>query len=95
MTTPLYALLREQCGLSPAEAAEYHDVRIDTIGKWSSGKADPPLGVMIELGELYVRIEAAAGTGCPFDLDALPCEGARDAARAIAYFRSHDPREDD
>ncbi len=96
MTAPLYALLRDRCGLSPEEAARFHDVRIDTIGKWSAGKADPPLGIMIELSELYVRIERAAKSYCRLEFfDDLPCDGARDAARAIAYLRSHDPREDD
>lgn len=56
----LYALLRERCGLSIREAAEFHSVPVNTVTKWSSGDRNPPPGVIAELRELYERIEAAA-----------------------------------
>jgi len=56
----LYALLRDRCGLSLREAAEYHSVPLDTVTAWSAGRRRAPEGVVRELRELYDRIDAAA-----------------------------------
>jgi hypothetical protein len=55
-----YALLRERCGLSIREAADFHAVPEDTIKSWSNGRRRPPDGVVAELRNLYQRIENAA-----------------------------------
>jgi hypothetical protein len=96
MTTPLYALLRLRCGLSPEEAARFHGVRVDTVRKWSRRKSEPPPGILDELRALYGQIEDAGQSGDPFEIDALPCEGARDAARGLAdlWADENDPPED-
>lgn len=60
MTASLYSLLRERCGLSLREAAEFHRVPVNTINSWSSGRRSPPDGVIEELRSLYDRIETAA-----------------------------------
>lgn len=56
----LYALLRERCGLSIREAAEFHAVPVNTVTKWSSGDRNAPPGVVAELRELYATIEDIA-----------------------------------
>lgn len=48
------------CGLSQQEAADYIDVRLDTVKSWSSGRGNPPEGVWRTLADLYRRIEDAA-----------------------------------
>lgn len=58
--TTAYALLLARCGLSLQEAAAFHDVRLDTVKSWSSGRNRAPDGVIAELRELYDRIEDAA-----------------------------------
>lgn len=60
MTTPL-ALLLDRCGLSHREAADFLDVRVDTIRSWSIGRNRTPAGVIDELRALYAQIEQAAG----------------------------------
>ena len=56
----LYGLLRERCGLSLREASTFHDVPIDTVTSWSSGRRRAPDGVIAELRALYAKIETAA-----------------------------------
>lgn len=56
----LYALLRERCGLSLREAANFHDVAMNTVESWSSGRRPAPDGVVSELRRLYAKIEDAA-----------------------------------
>jgi hypothetical protein len=96
MTTPLYALLRDRCGLTIREASEFHRVSFNTVKKWSSGHRKAPDGALKELRDLYGRIEDAGQSGDPFEMDALPCEGARDAARGLAdlWADENDPPED-
>jgi hypothetical protein len=55
-----FSLLCDRCGLSHREAANFLDVRLDTVKSWSSGRNPAPLGVLSELRDLYVTIEAAA-----------------------------------
>lgn len=45
------------CGLTPQAAADYLDVREDTLKNWSSGRRPVPEGVFHQLGELYARIQ--------------------------------------
>ena len=96
MTTPLYALLRVRCGLSIVEAAAFHEVSESSVTKWTSGRSQAPEGALKELRDLYGRIEDAGQSGDPFEMEALPCEGARDAARGLAdlWADENDPRED-
>ena len=61
--TTTYALLLDRCGLSIREAAEFHDVRLDTVKSWSAGRNGVPPGAMAELRELYAKIETAAAEG--------------------------------
>lgn len=56
----VYSLLLERCGLSHREAAEFHNVRLDTVKSWSSGRNPAPAGALAELRALYARIEKAA-----------------------------------
>lgn len=56
----IYDLLRQRCGLSQIEAAAFHDVNINTVKSWCSGRSAAPLGVLEELAELYTKINNAA-----------------------------------
>lgn len=61
----LYNLLRQLCGLSQREAAEFHGVSIRSVEGWGFGKRggeaiDAPEGVIADLRLLYAQIEAAA-----------------------------------
>lgn len=56
----LYGLLRERCGLSLREAAEFHRVATDTVTSWSAGRRMAPAGVLSELRDLYEKIDTAA-----------------------------------
>ena len=40
-------------GLSQSEAADYFDVRLDTVKSWSAGRNKVPEGVWAQLRELY------------------------------------------
>ena len=58
--TTTFALLCDRCGLSSREAAEFLEVRPDTIKSWSSGRRDAPPGTVDRLRALYAKIERAA-----------------------------------
>lgn len=58
MTT--FACALQICGLSQKEAADYFDVRIDTVKSWSAGRNAVPAGVWDMLAGLWRRIEDAA-----------------------------------
>lgn len=55
-----FALIRERCGLSLAEAADFLDVSADSIRSWSSGRRSAPQGAIDEMRALYRAIEDAA-----------------------------------
>jgi hypothetical protein len=55
----VYDLLRQRCGLSQADAAGFHDTRIDTIKSWCSDRRTAPAGVLDELRDLYADISEA------------------------------------
>jgi len=57
---PLYALLRDRCGLSLREAAEFHGTSENSVMSWSAGRRNPPAGIIAELRALYAQIETAA-----------------------------------
>jgi hypothetical protein len=57
----VYDLLRVRCGLSQQEAAEFHDVRLDTIKSWSAGRNEANPRVLAELRGLYQKIIHASG----------------------------------
>ena len=57
--TSVYDLLRQRCGLSQADAADFHTTRIDTIKSWCSDRRTAPAGVLDELRDLYADISEA------------------------------------
>jgi hypothetical protein len=58
--TSVYNLLRETCGISQAEAAEFvHQARLDSVKSWCSDRRPAPAGVVRELKELAKKINAA------------------------------------
>jgi hypothetical protein len=57
--TSVYDLLRQRCGLSQADAANFHETRIDTIKSWCSDRRTAPVGVLEELRDLYTDITEA------------------------------------
>ncbi|MEM6726855.1 MAG: hypothetical protein AAF618_00020 [Pseudomonadota bacterium] len=58
LTAAEYKTVREDCGLSVAEAAVFHDVRERIIERWQD--AGPPSGAARELLTLRAKIEEAA-----------------------------------
>jgi len=58
--TTLFSLLRQVCGLSQREAADFLDARLDTVKSWSAGRNPTPPGVIDALADLANRIDAAA-----------------------------------
>ena len=58
--TSVYNLLRETCGISQAEAAEFvHEARLDSVKSWCSDRRPAPAGVVRELKELARKINVA------------------------------------
>lgn len=55
-----YNILRLRCGLSQPEAADYHNVRLDTVKSWCSGRNRPSANILSELRALHVKIMRAA-----------------------------------
>ncbi len=72
--TSVYDLLRQRCGLSQADAASFHDTRIDTIKSWCSDRRTAPAGVLDELRDLYADI-SEAGEELADVVKLLPCCG--------------------
>jgi hypothetical protein len=61
--TSVYNLLRETCGISQVEAAEFvHEARLDSVKSWCSDRRPAPTGVVRELRELATKISAAGST---------------------------------
>ncbi len=58
--TTIIAILLDRCGLSIREAAEFLNVRDDTIKSWRSGRNPTPPKVIGELQALYLKIGVAA-----------------------------------
>lgn len=58
LTGAEYKTLREECGLSVSEAADFHDVREGTVARWE--KVAPPAGAASEMLSLRAQIEVAA-----------------------------------
>lgn len=69
----LYAACLSRLGLSQSEAAALHDVRLDTVKNWSSGRRIPPQATWDELREVEAQIVERADAllaiweeqGCP------------------------------
>ena len=100
MTT--FASALRLCGLSQQEAADFFDVRLDTVKSWSAGRNPVPDGVWHMLADLWRRIEDAADSASADDaiidgraranvsaddMDGLP-GGAPEAAGAMALLLS-------
>ncbi|GLR87755.1 hypothetical protein [Bradyrhizobium iriomotense] len=53
----MYELLRQACGISQAEAADYvHETRLDTVKAWCSGRRPTPAWAINQLQSLSRRI---------------------------------------
>lgn len=61
-----YALYLQACGLSHREAADFHNVRLDTVKSWSAGRNAAPPGALTELRELYATIARASDNTLSF-----------------------------
>lgn len=58
--TNIYNLLREACGVSQAEAAEFvHETRLDSVKSWCSDRRTAPQGVINDLQKLAREIQTA------------------------------------
>lgn len=57
--TNVYNVLREACGISQAEAAEFHSTRLDSVKSWCTGRRSAPQGVISDLQKLARRIQTA------------------------------------
>ena len=58
--TNVYNLLREACGVSQAEAAEFvHGTRLDSVKSWCSDRPTAPQGVINDLQKLTREIQNA------------------------------------
>jgi transcriptional regulator with XRE-family HTH domain len=57
ITPAEYRTLREACGLSQQDAANFHDVAIRTIAHWETGRNNVPSGAAQELRGLSATIE--------------------------------------
>lgn len=53
--------LREDCGLSVADAADWLGVEKRTLEGWEAGKADPKHGAYLDLATLRARLGVVAG----------------------------------
>jgi hypothetical protein len=61
--TSIYNLLREACGISQAEAAEFvHGARLDSVKSWCSDRRTAPQGVINDLKKLAREIQNAGVT---------------------------------
>ncbi len=69
LTGAEYKTLREECGLSVSESANFHDVREGTVKKWE--KTAPPRGAARELLTVRAQIDTAARTALEVYLNAL------------------------
>lgn len=78
MSTP-FLLLLKRCGLSQHEAADYLNVRLDTVKSWSTGRNTAKPEILAELRKLY-RLICKKAEG----LRGLPCIGAYSAALGMA-----------
>ncbi len=56
----LYAACLARLGLSQFEAARLHDVRLDTVKSWSSGRSPPPPDVFDDLRGIESQIVDAS-----------------------------------
>lgn len=59
----VYNLLREACGISQTEAAEFvHGTRLDSVKSWCSDRRTPPQGVIGDLQRLARGIQNAGSS---------------------------------
>ncbi|OKO67340.1 hypothetical protein [Bradyrhizobium sp. NAS96.2] len=63
MSTSVYNLLREACGISQSEAADHiHETRLDTVKSWSSDRRPAPQWAINQMQSMVRRIRAAGET---------------------------------
>jgi len=75
-----YRLLLSRVGLSQADAAALHGVRLDTVKSWCAGRNPAPAGVIAELRALYAFQRRAADEAL-----ALAAKAPDGAAIELAY----------
>ncbi|UFX41775.1 helix-turn-helix domain-containing protein [Bradyrhizobium sp. 41S5] len=86
----VYDLMRQRCGLSQTEAAEFQGVRLDTVKSWCSGRRPAPARAVDELRDLYRRIlEAGASYAAQ-----LERRGPHVAEDGSARYLVGEPRDD-
>ena len=83
LTGAEYRTLREECGLSISESAEFHNVREGTIKKWE--KDAPPGGATAELIGLRMQIETAARKALDVYMNALSQNSAIEGVDLYRY----------
>ncbi len=69
-----FALLETLAGLSHREAAEFQQIRLDTVKKWSTGDTRCPPGILTELRALITAQERAAREALALIADGRPDE---------------------
>lgn len=82
----LFSAALKVCGLSHNEAADYFDVRLDTVKSWSAGRNPVPDGVWDHLRDLYAeQIEAAEQA-----LELIEASGADEISPNVSGPRKKD-----
>lgn len=54
-----YKSCRQLCGLTQVDAADFHQVSVDTVKAWDKGRSVPKASVWLELASLWRQIEDA------------------------------------
>ena len=87
----IYAACLRRLGLSQAEAARLHGVRLDTVKSWGSGRNRPPQGVWDDLRTVEAESRAiAAGLAASYDgADELRLVDSEDDARELAAIAGY------
>jgi hypothetical protein len=70
-----FSALMQRCGLSQREAAEFLDVRLDTVKSWCSGRNPTRHLILAELRQLYRKVERAGRDYAKFRLQLLNHQG--------------------
>lgn len=78
-----YAALKKLAGLSLREASNFHDVGVDTVKSWNSGRSQAPESAFAQLRELIQTQEECAK-------DALAAISAFPGSEAATIYVSSD-----
>lgn len=55
-----YALLLDRCGMSHKDAAKFHDVKLEVVNGWATGKKEAPEDAIYGLRDVYHMIQSMA-----------------------------------